>query len=361
MGCTARGPEGRLGILRQLAGRLYGQPGILGFPSEPDDALDDWALQKTKPATVLALRKHQARRDAFYQELLDICLSGHLAGQDLVLPRTVRRLSPAILKKMAAVGIIQVPPDARPAADRQTADTICLTCPEFPGALPGLRFLAGLCSMDKQPVLRFSRGWFSTTSRLALGVFSRLQPDPAILAGMADWFDRHAYDYQELRDGRLVLDWSRDHGRKPQPLKDAWATRTHSGISLSWEPFRYNQVAIGLRLPEYKTMLAGFSRMDPALQDFLLSRTKACDGCRFCVQTDKTGTRPLAAVTVQPHAGWSAQEAAATSSAGTSSGASRRLCPLFPGFGFVWRTLDKPLADQICAWSGHVDQVLSGQ
>jgi|GEM_PF-3305021 hypothetical protein len=74
----------------------------------------------------------------------------------------------------------------------------------------------------------------------------------------------------------------------------------------------------------YKT---GYGK--PALQDFVLSKTKKCNQCRYCVQTDKTGTRPLAYVKV------------------SRDGNSYALCPYFPGYRFCFTSLDGETADKI--------------
>ena len=71
--------------------------------------------------------------------------------------------------------------------------------------------------------------------------------------------------------------------------------------------------------------------MDDKLKSFITGTTKKCDGCRYCVQTDKSGTRPLAAINVDDH----------------------DLCPLFCGFSY---TIDDDLVDNIIELLQFIDE-----
>ena len=77
----------------------------------------------------------------------------------------------------------------------------------------------------------------------------------------------------------------------------------------------------------YKTVLACAERLPAGVLSFLADWTKTCDGCRYCVQTDKTGARPLAAIPLR----------------------GKNKCPLYPGFTMNWRELPGTLAENILA------------
>ena len=69
-----------------------------------------------------------------------------------------------------------------------------------------------------------------------------------------------------------------------------------------------------------------------------MSRIKRCDGCRYCVQTDKTGKRPFARIAVQ----YAEKE--------------YKLCPYYPGYSFWWTSIDDTLADNIFGLLGFMDK-----
>ena len=58
-----------------------------------------------------------------------------------------------------------------------------------------------------------------------------------------------------------------------------------------------------------------------------MAGTKRCDGWRYCVQTDKTGKRPLAAMKV----------------------GGKMLCPYYPGFSYARTTLTVERVKQVTA------------
>ena len=87
-----------------------------------------------------------------------------------------------------------------------------------------------------------------------------------------------------------------------------------------------------------KRYLDAFDEMDAQIQSFVMAHTKKCDGCRYCVQTDKTGKRPFAFVTVA----YQRKEYA--------------LCPYFPGYGFSWTRIDNGLVEQIIAMLSFMDR-----
>lgn len=91
----------------------------------------------------------------------------------------------------------------------------------------------------------------------------------------------------------------------------------HTGISVRYDYYTAQPTVLGLCIPNgLKTFLTAFDSMDDKPQEFVIERTKKCDGCRYCVQTDKTGTRLLAYIPV------------------TCAQKKYLLCPYFPGYSY---------------------------
>ncbi len=117
----------------------------------------------------------------------------------------------------------------------------------------------------------------------------------------------------------------------------------HTGIAAQYDYGFREPVSLGICIPGgMKPWLQRFGGMDPALQAFVAERTKRCSGCRYCVQTDKTGKRPLARIPI------------------TYGGQSLALCPYFPGGSYAWNRLDDETVDRIIAFltfmDGYADQ-----
>ena len=118
-------------------------------------------------------------------------------------------------------------------------------------------------------------------------------------------------------------------------LKSNWAERVHGGVELLYEPWRGRPAQLGLRIPYFKELLQRADELDDRCKRFVLATTKSCDNCRYCVQTDKTGERPLAFYKVE----------------------GRALCPMFCGFQYRWREVDDALAEDIVALLQSIDRM----
>jgi hypothetical protein len=113
----------------------------------------------------------------------------------------------------------------------------------------------------------------------------------------------------------------------------------HTGVSAQYEPLLQHPPVFGLCIPNgLKTYLNVFDSMDKQIQGFIVSRTKKCNGCRYCVQTDKTKSRPLAYIKVK----YEQKE--------------YNLCPYFPGYSFCWTNIDHDLADRLIEILAFMDK-----
>lgn len=90
-----------------------------------------------------------------------------------------------------------------------------------------------------------------------------------------------------------------------------------------------------------KNYLEKFDSMSSTLKDFVIEYTKKCDRCHYCVQTDKTGTRPLAYLPIDYNR------------------EKYELCPYFPGYTYSWTSIDDELVDRIIEFLSFMDEFIS--
>jgi len=152
---------------------------------------------------------------------------------------------------------------------------------------------------------------------------------------------------------RRLDQWLIGHGYVPQTLLDvvgsdcklalnyynpAWDKKAptgtgpvrHTGITALYEPKWQHSPVFWLGMPNsQKGCLGQFSFMSEQLQDFIMAHTKECNGCRYCVQVDKSGKRPLACTEVLYN-----QD-------------KYNLCPLFPGGSYKWQSINNELVDRL--------------
>jgi hypothetical protein len=133
----------------------------------------------------------------------------------------------------------------------------------------------------------------------------------------------NGYTRMDNWDGTIALDYFKTHqDKKPTKGGFQYGIR-HTGISASYDLLMDSPPVFGLCIPRMKEILTAFDNMSPRVQDFVVARTKKCDGCRYCVQTDKTGKRPLAYLLVN------------------YDERDLRLCPYFPGYNYCWTELSE--------------------
>ena len=309
--------------------RLYDDPTILDLKLESDDSFDDYEPQKNKPMLAPKMRGIIKKIDEFIGHLYHLCLDGELIGDTIKLSKQVYTIKNSTMKHLNGLGI---------PCHATTSDTLHNI--DHDTAL-ALKYLAKLSAQsDDYPALQFSGGVFDETSPYTIDIFRSLAGNDRAYLKLVDYFTQSNYTRIDNRDGKISLDFVKEHGSIDSAVKSAWAERTHSGIEFSWEEIRRNQLHIGLRIPYFAKLLAGIDNASPNIRQYVVRQSKKCDNCNYCIQTDKTGTRPKSYVPVQ------------------FDEATYNICPLFPGFQHRWRALNDELADELIAFLKYIDAAL---
>ena len=117
----------------------------------------------------------------------------------------------------------------------------------------------------------------------------------------------------------------------------------HTGISARFDPYIANPPVFGLCIPKglMKVLVESFDLMDEQLKSFFISRTTKCHNCKYCIQTDKTGTRPKAYIPVK------------------HEDKEYPLCTYFPGYNYCWTHIDDDLAEKLIKMLSFMDMFSS--
>jgi hypothetical protein len=186
-------------------------------------------------------------------------------------------------------------------------------------------------------LFKFSRCLFAEGYPYTEDVFSRLSGDKDSFHRLKTYLINKNYQRLTYWDSETSLDyykWPADQ----QPLKGGFQYGVrHIGISMSYDNLVFRPAVFALCIPKMGNLLLLFSSMEQDLKDFVVARTKKCDNCRYCVQTDKTGKRELAKIAI------------------TNRGANYYLCPYFPGYNFCWDQLDVMLVDKMILMLDFMD------
>lgn len=185
----------------------------------------------------------------------------------------------------------------------------------------------------------FSRGIFEIGAPWNREVFGNMFADRKPFDNFIDFLEQNGYmriDNKEYNN-QISLDYIKNYGKLEDELKWAWAERTHSGIEVVYEEIKKSQPLISLRIPYFMEILKNNEKMNEQVKNFVVSTTKKCDGCRYCIQTDKTGKRPFAYISINEY----------------------RLCPLFAGFQYRWKTLNDKTVEGMVELLKFIDEIFS--
>jgi len=142
-------------------------------------------------------------------------------------------------------------------------------------------------------------------------------------------------------DCKLTLTYANPLWGKEPPKGGFEYKIKHTGISAQYDFYVKQPAVFGLCIPNgLKTYLDAFDSMSTKNKNFVVNRTKKCDGCRYCVQTDKTGSRPLAFIQVNYEQ------------------KKYNLCPYFPGYCYSWTSINDDLADQLIEMLSFMDKFI---
>lgn len=308
-------------------------PVALGFkPSQNDITFIPWETQKGREKDVKLIRDPIAKLETLVKELFELVDAGELCEEGILLAKSK--------PKKQIMGLISVANGAF-----EPGEHAKLKLPK--GCGEGLK---KLCEISKENIIHitdgakedkaylyFSRLVFDPSSDWTARVFDKyLKADGRIL-WLAHELESRGYTRIDCRDGKKVsLDYVKQHGKKQEPVKCAWGERVHSGIELTYEELQLTPGYLWLRMPMFKTVLEHIDELPENVAQFITSWTKTCNGCRYCVQTDKTGKRPLAAMKINE----------------------KMKCPLYPGFTMNWRELEAGLEKDIVCVLNAIDALL---
>ena len=197
--------------------------------------------------------------------------------------------------------------------------------------LPAWRWMA---TRPDANIISFTYCLFNKEHTYTPDIYARLIDNPAynrLVVWMTER-DYKSYDILHLigSDCKLSLVYANPKWSKESPRGGSFYKIKHTGIAVEHVRQFQNPTLIGLCIPGgMKDYLNNFAKMSENLQRFIITRTKKCDGCRYCVQTDKKGTRPMA------HTRISFEDKEYV------------LCHLYPGWSYCWTSLNDEIVDNL--------------
>lgn len=317
-------------FLQSVAGSIFREPGLLGLPALPDGAFEDWQQFKSDTALADGMRRVNKRIEEFYRLLISLGCAGVVRDGRLTVSKNALKVTPRVL---ALLGVFGLAHEAR-------KFEVVIWSDGLPGLAEGWAALARQTQNDPNWLALFSRSIFNVAQPRSVETYRTIAGDADAFDKLVSFFNDNSYNLVENSEG-ISVDWVKSYAKTDGPLKSNWAERSRGGLSVVYDNRRRNPVIYGLRLPMFREVLQRFDGMGERVKALVMARTKKCDGCGYCTQTDKTGKRPRQIVAVE------------------YKGQGYELCALYPGFSYVWTKLDGGIVDDMIGLLAFMDEALS--
>jgi hypothetical protein len=155
---------------------------------------------------------------------------------------------------------------------------------------------------------------------------------------LTDWLHEKGYLISIGSGSGIALDYYKSIRMKDDPVGYAiHGDKYHYGFTFE---YRYEPRVMQHcepRIIQFAEVLKNFDTLSDNAKRLILQRTKICDGCRYCNQTDKTGKRPIAAIKLM-------------------DGTSR--CPYYPGFNYTFESLHQEEVDSIISFLTDLENLI---
>ncbi len=155
---------------------------------------------------------------------------------------------------------------------------------------------------------------------------------------LTGWLQEHGYQSSVGSCSGVTLDYYKCSAKEEKLLGYAiHGDKFHYGFTFEFRADARVMQHCELRIIRFADILNTYDTLSDQTRTLVKQRTKRCDFCRYCIQTDKTGKRPLAAIIMEDGTGF---------------------CPYYPGFNYVFEQLNELEVDWIIAFLIDMEKVI---
>lgn len=295
----------------KLAYRVFSEASkAVGLPVKPDTYFGRWEQQKGREQDVKSIRSAEDKIMSFVETLLAFVKVSEWEDDGLFADKDALKIPTLFFKVL----------DEMQVSYRKKDGTTLLIEKACAQALKELSKIAMVNSVDTEgrkradcELVYFSRIVFEPETDWLTERFDRMMNAEGRLLSLCEELGKRGFYHKVYIDGRrLSMNYLLDCVENPGPLKMSFGERERLGIEVSLEDIHLDAAILSLRIPNYRAVLTDFEKYSQQTQQFMLEHTKTCDACRYCVKTDKTGLRPLAAFSLE----------------------GKKKCPMYPSFSY---------------------------
>lgn len=292
-------------FIKGIYNTLYHNPEFLGLKIHPDDCLEYWWSKRSdKPGIADKIRGYIKRTNQIIETIYIIVYTGIATGDCITLELKQYEIKNAMIKKLVSLGI----------RIKRQDEIYNITFPK--DTLKGLNLLASISyeysnknatMIHNNPAtafLLFSHGIFNPEVPYTAEIFHEIFENKEAYEKLITYFNDKKFtriDHKEYKIGMhadmMSLDFVKFYGEPEGIIGNAWKTRNFSGIEFSYDELNQDCSRVGIHIPFFREVLENIDKMSPSLRGFIANWNQ-CMGCRYCVKSDKSKTKPLRFVKV---------------------------------------------------------------
>jgi len=290
-------------FFHDVIGACYRDPEMIGIVSEPDRCFEErWHLNNRDPELMDTMAKIEKKFFDWVSILQKLGALGEVRDDGLFVPKSTWKLTTKAQDRLARFGLAG---EAKP-------DGVVFSCPAYPEIFHAWKKRSETApAQDGQIAFltRFLFGSIPVKPYRATQMFGKLYDDPSWLEKLESFFEKLGYTCTNDERG-LQVRWEKEYPDKERGY-----------LHISYRLRDRLQMCYEFRVPSFRLLLGYYYEMEYALGELCFVRTKVCDNCGYCTQTDKSGQRKKLALPLRYPNG------------------EQLKCPLWPWF--TWNELDE--------------------
>ncbi len=292
---------------------------IINVKHEQDDCYQYHQLNNSKPELILKMQNITKNFLDFYNYLFKMGTLGEPMLDKLFIRKEDMRITKKTKDKLSFFGL----------ECEENKDGYSFTHNRYKELFPAWKLHSSIPKDNKilsSQIMAFLHGRFGSKQYSAAELFGGIC-SPESISELEKYFIEKGYvcDNNEMK-----VTYRKEYPKKQKAYMD---------IYYDWR--RIKPLIFQFKAPHFSEIMKCYDTMDDELKSLVFNRTKICDGCGYCTQTDKTGKRPRLARKLK------------------LNGDTRLKCPLFPSL--VWGNPSESMIHIVRKLFDYSEKVLIGQ
>ena len=284
---------------------IYSDLSIINVKYEPDDCYEYWEMNKSKPELIVQMQKIKKELFAVYEYFIKMGLAGEVFQDGLFIRKADLKVTQKNKEKLSLFGLV---------CDEKE-DGYYFTHNKYTEIFPAWKLHCCVSDYGKNStydMINFLYGRFMDKKYTAVEMFGKMS-EQSLISELEQYFLDKEYT---CMNNEIAVIYEKEYPNKQK-----------SYMKISYDFRKLNPMMFEFKAPHFSKVLKFYNQMDAELKAMVFNRTKTCDGCGYCIQTDKTGKRPRLTMLLE------------------LNGDKKPKCPLFPSF--TWDSISKEMISKV--------------